>query len=723
MKKKLLVMLVAATACCSFGCGGDHDEYSFCVNNVKRCNGNDLQVCANNNWLHIQTCNHGCDAINKECQSDDVGETCNVGEQRCDDGNNLKFCTGDGWSYVTCSNGCNIEKNDCFSADETAKCQSGEQKCAGDKLLICSNGEWIATNCSNGCDAAKNECKSGNAGSVCENGAKTCDQENNTIKQCSDNKWIVIETCPGQCSPETNACIAECQNSERQCYGNNLRVCFDSKWEVRSCAHGCDTEKKECYSSAPGVTCSNGEKRCTGSTLQTCASSAWQNSEDCEYGCDPIKNECKPKPGAPACSDEEKRCNGKTLQSCSNGKWQDSQNCDYGCDTEKKECIPEGSGSSCASGDVRCNGNNLLLCLYGNWVHGEMCDYGCDSVNKTCKSEPSVAKKCAPGVTNANCTPNCEEDGSKGYYWQGSRVETVACPIDEGCKVDGSRVKCVPRILEDCTYSSKTVCKSACSYFGSEGYYWSLEDGKVKVYECHDNKRCKIDDIGHVKCVPIETGTPCTLMSTEACDAACSADRREGYYWSSFDNAVTVYTCYGDTRCMLDPELRRVYCDIETCTSESTLACKPACSPDNTEAYFWSGVSLIVNDCAAESKKCVMSGGKALCMATSGEACDPQKDKPICAAGNAEVKYCSQDAKEYILKDCPQCYVEGDTFFCNGDQNLKDCTSSSTEKCKGACENDTRGWRWDRNTDRLVQFTCKVGTTCSASKTGWLSCI
>lgn len=706
-------------------CTSDGGSGASCVNNEKRCQGNDLQVCANNSWIRVQTCSYGCDATNNECKSESIEEKCNNGDKRCYDGNTLQLCTGNRWSDFTCLNGCNIEKHECYSTDDTAECKPGEKKCDKDDLLICSNGAWVTTNCSKGCDAAKNECKSDDAGSVCKAGAKVCDQETNTIKLCSDNKWVVVTTCASKCDPETIQCVAECNSGERQCVGNNLRVCFDSKWQDTPCAYGCDTEKKECYSSAPGITCPNGEKRCAGNTLQTCANSAWQNSEECEYGCDSVKNECKPKPGAPVCSNGEKRCNGDTLQSCSNDKWQDSEKCEFGCDPSKNACNPKSGGSACEAGEARCDGINLLLCFFGNWVHGETCEYGCDSVKRECKAKPSVPQKCTPGGTNADCTPNCSADGSKGYYWQGSRVETVSCPVDESCSVDGSRVKCVPKILEDCTISSKTECKAACDdYTGTEGYYWSYTDNEVMLYECYENRKCVIDDIGHVRCVPIETGTACTATSIKVCDAACSADGKEGYYWSSIDDAVTVYNCYGDSRCKIN-EYGSLYCGLDTCDPESTRACKATCSADKTKAYYWNGAKVITNDCAAASKVCVMSGSKAICTSpTTGEACNPAVDLPKCTDSNT-VKYCNSKANEFVVKACNECYIQGDRFFCDGDQNLKDCTSSSTSKCKGACDpSDPKiGWRWDGNKNSIVQWTCANGQKCSANKTGWLSCV
>lgn len=165
----------------------------------------------------------------------------------------------------------------------------------------------------------------------------------------------------------------------------------------------------------------------------------------------------------------------------------------------------------------------------------------------------------------------------------------------------------------------------------------------------------------------------------------------------------------------------------KACTPQSVTECSAACSEDKSKAMYWDkkGGAVKVLDCN-EGKECAVFGGRAECTTPgTGKTCDPTKDMPKCGENNT-VTYCRDKDKQFVeKKDCTQCHVEGDTFFCNGDHLLKDCTKASKEKCRGACDADdpTRGWRWDISGNAIKEWTCDAGKKCEASKTGWLECV
>ena len=452
-------------------------------------------------------------------------------------------------------------------------------------------------------------------------------------------------------------------------------------------------------------------------------------------------------------------------------------------------CCALGCGdddSSCGTGEKRCDGNKLNVCVLGKWVSQE-CANGCDAAKGMCKAEgSSTGEDCAPGGADKNCKAACKSDGTEGYYWKGDKVETVKCEDDKKCKVDGNQVSCVEKgaaecedgksectdadtsrlcffgqwlptpcdggcdsttgmcVDKDCTATSKGLCNPACNADKTEGYRWQAATGKVETVRCDGGKTCSItqDSFG---------GTD--VVCGSGSDGGCTGDivttggevgnccNSETYQQTCTDGNAHALVCWSgkvtqwdcaDNDCKPNSEKpNQVICkkaDNTSCTAESTAKCDAACSADEAKAYYWDGKNnkLVTMDCAADGDKCVKEGTRVSCRTPStGEACDPTKDMPTCGSDDT-VKYCRNDDKEFVVKkDCPQCHVDGDTFFCNGDHLLQDCTKDSAEKCRGACDADdpTRGWRWDINGNKLVEWTCKTGETCSASKTGWFSCV
>lgn len=119
--------------------GSSNNADDSCVNNSKRCSGNDLHVCSNNSWTLVQTCTHGCDAENKVCKSEDGKSSCVSNDKRCDV-NDLQVRANNSWVLVqTCTNGCDAAKKTCASEGGGSEgggssCTDNEKRCDGDTL-------------------------------------------------------------------------------------------------------------------------------------------------------------------------------------------------------------------------------------------------------------------------------------------------------------------------------------------------------------------------------------------------------------------------------------------------------------------------------------------------------------------------------------------------------------------------------------------------------------
>ena len=451
--------------------------------------------------------------------------------------------------------------------------------------------------------------------------------------------------------------------------------------------------------------------------------------------------------------------------------------CAFGCGDDD---------SSCQNGERRCDGDELSMCAMGKWIT-QKCANGCDAVQKVCKGEggTSTGKECAPGGADKDCKAACKSDGSEGYYWKGDKVETLKCEGAQKCKVDGNQVGCVAEgaseceggksecvdaktsrvcafgtwvsmpcdggcdsttgdcVDKDCTATSKGLCTPACSADKTEGYMWSAATGKNETVKCDGGKTCSVSE-GSIVCGSGGSGSDgeCTgdIVTTggevgNCCDSKTyksTCTDGNAHALVCVKGKVTQWTC-ANNGCKPMADSNRVECKKEeveasSCNAESTAKCDAACSEDGGKGYYWNvkDNTLVTLDCAADGEKCFKDGYRVYCKTpTTGEACDPTKDMPTCGE-NDTVKYCREKEKEFVVKtDCPQCHVEDDTFFCNGDHLLEDCTKDSKEKCKGACDakDPLLGWWWNSKTNKVDTKTCNKGYECNASKTGWVSCV
>lgn len=105
----------------------------------------------------------------------------------------------------------------------------------------------------------------------------------------------------------------------------------------------------------------------------------------------------------------------------------------------------------------------------------------------------------------------------------------------------------------------------------------------------------------------------------------------------------------------------------------------------------------------------------------TGKTCDKATTNPVCNEAGDKVTYCSSSS-ELEEKDCPQCYVNGSIFWCNGDQNLTNCVKGGNTKCKGNCVSDTLGYIWNKDENMVKEYTCTAPKKCTDNGAGYLSC-
>lgn len=149
-----LLCLLAMSA----GCGGGTTQSETCTDDVKNQNETDVDCggvctpCANG-----MGCLVDADCASGECQNGLCslpGETCNIGDTRCNAAGNVETCAhpGDHWEETVCDQGCQVAAGqaECIQGPD---CTAGETRCtAGGDLETCdANGAWQQATCQYGC--------------------------------------------------------------------------------------------------------------------------------------------------------------------------------------------------------------------------------------------------------------------------------------------------------------------------------------------------------------------------------------------------------------------------------------------------------------------------------------------------------------------------------------------------------------------------------------------
>ena len=443
----------------------------------------------------------------------------------------------------------------------------------------------------------------------------------------------------------------------------------------------------------------------------------------CAFGCSDDDSD--------SCKTGEKRCDGNNAQICVNGNWSKGTPCADGCDKATGVCKEKApaTGACTTAGEKRCSGKQLQECKDGNWSKLEDCAISCDEATKACKD----GGKCT-ATSTSQCTGSCSADKKTGYFWSKEALKTVDCP-NADCTDTNGYVQCGE--TPACTATSTERCNVACSADKSVGYYWNGKENKVGERKC-PNKDCTIEGTS-VKCEsgsePTCTGEKVQTGGEEGacCDAAtyqvsCINENANALICAK--GAVKKWTCK-DNICSVGSD-NKVKCDnpngtgggsgtgdtdnLEDCTATSNAKCKVACNDDKSVGYYWNGNKSEVGKRECPNKDCIIEGTSVKCAGAS--TCD---QKPVCNEAGNKVTYCSSSSG-LTDKDCPQCYVDDDTFWCNGDQNLPKCAKGATSKCIGTCLSDTEGVFWDNNTNAVKDKTCTAPKKCNATKSGYVSC-
>lgn len=391
----------------------------------------------------------------------------------------------------------------------------------------------------------------------------------------------------------------------------------------------------------------------------------------CAFGCSDDDD-------SDSCKTGEKRCDGNNAQICVNGNWSKGTPCANGCDKATGVCT-EPPVACTTAGEKRCSGKELQECKDGNWSKVEVCTGSCDEAKKECVPVEPPSDKCT-ATSTSKCTGTCSTDKKAGWFWSKDTLKTVDCP-NADCTDTNGYVQCGEPIA--CTATSTERCNVACSADKSVGYYWNGKENKVGERKC-PNKDCTIEGTS-VKC---GNGDPdpgkCTGEKVQTggeegtcCDAAtyqvsCINDNANALICAK--GAVKKWTCK-DNICSVGSD-NKVKCD----------------NPNGT------------------------GGGTG-----TGEACDKATTNPVCNEAGDKVTYCSS-SNELKEKDCPQCYVNGGVFWCNGDQNLTNCVKGGTSKCKGNCVSDTLGYIWNKDENMVKEYTCTAPKKCTDNGAGYLSC-
>lgn len=400
--------------------------------------------------------------------------------------------------------------------------------------------------------------------------------------------------------------------------------------------------------------------------------------------------------------------------------------CAFGCSDDDSD--------SCKTGEKRCDGNNAQICVNGNWSKGTPCADGCDKATGVCKDDnkPKDCKTAGEKRCSGKQLQECK-DGN----W--SKLEDCAISCDEAtkaCKKDGGS-DTIPEVGSPC---DKSTFQQVCINGGANALVcW---DDVVKQWNCANNDcKANADKPLQVICAKGDTQpTTCTGEKVTTggeegacCDAAtyqvsCINENANALICAK--GAVKKWTCK-DNICSVGSD-NKVKCDnpngtgggsgtgdtdnLEDCTATSNAKCKVACNDDKSVGYYWNGNKSEVGKRECPNKDCIIEGTSVKCAGAS--TCD---QKPVCNEAGNKVTYCSSSSG-LTDKDCPQCYVDDDTFWCNGDQNLPKCAKGATSKCIGTCLSDTEGVFWDNNTNAVKDKTCTDPKKCNATKSGYVSC-
>lgn len=361
----------------------------------RRCSGGDLEECAPNlsRWALVDDCESAalCDPEAPACAE----AACRIIDSPtslpspyiCTGGNLMRCNDGlTGWEFVeTCLNPANCNPlidalmGDPYAPDIPTEqlerlgctppgCAPGRYRCEGAELMLCGANRTgyvervAACESPRHCDASRGRCTL----TPCLVGERQCNGDEYRV--CTASGWDVLQTCPsgGPCDPQAGCLATSCAPNEYRCDGAQLERCNVERngWiPVQTCATAglCNVAAKRCDTPV----CVPGAARCTrAGALERCntESSGWDLVADCTATtptpvgpaasalCDPSgPGQCLP---FAVCTDDTLRCNAAVLERCRGNVWHPYAHCatPAQCDAAGGTC----RDAACEPGSFRC---------------------------------------------------------------------------------------------------------------------------------------------------------------------------------------------------------------------------------------------------------------------------------------------------------------------------------------------------------------------------------
>lgn len=452
MSKKVLALLVAASAFCAFACDSDDDNATTCTNGAKQCSGNKVQVCVKNAWKDTTTCPNAC--VKGVCVSDGTDPDTDTDKDKDQTG----ACTAT--STAECTSACNADKTAGYywsAKDNSVKayeCYTGKS-CVVDS----ASGKVSCVADSSGGDTETEDCKEG--GTVYCN--KNCSSDRSKgyyyskgavqVVTCANNdctinskNYVVCESEDGSSGGETTTCtgsevttggtVGQCCNRDtyqQTCInsGANALVCWDGAVTQWTCANN---------------ECSANESK----PLQVvCSKDSSSGGETCDSATDTTKT----------CTDAN------TVKYCYKGKWYtktcttcmtNADNTYYCCNGENDKCTGSSTTETCTTEDEgkgTCaeGGATARVCK-----SGVMKDWTC--YNNICNTKEDGTIYCPKDEAAATpCTgENVTSGGAEGQCCDKATYVPSGCDTALRCSSAGKLVKWTCKDNQTCSYDAAT---------------------------------------------------------------------------------------------------------------------------------------------------------------------------------------------------------------------------------------------------------------------------
>ena len=354
------------------------------------------------------------------------------------------------------------------------------------------------------------------------------------------------------------------------------------------------------------IDCTENQVLCVSDNNSRCASSCGECKSDETCYSVVGKDSTEDVPQKDDCKIGEATCEGNVLIICSADKGIQKKECPHGC--EQGRCT-EPVDQVCTIGESRCDNDIIQECSGSAWIYKETCDYGC--INATCNEctdgsmrcsgdsrqtciagRWAASEPCLNGCSDGECKSadigdacdetyqqKCFNDNANALVCRNGKVAQIRCANRDCVQGSGLEVSC----SESCTADSVYECAPACSADRSEGYYYS--SGKVQTTKC-DHNDCAVVD-GYVACNDAPNCTAQTQAKSN-CVPSCSDDKKAGYYMSLSGKLHTI-TCPNADCTKVGTYL---YCgEQEACSRDMYV---PTCLETNTNQGLYCSSDKIV---------------------------------------------------------------------------------------------------------------------------------